>query len=70
MWIKPLGIFGANQPLEAVGDWARQDTALTHPNPISLRINAIFTIAIAHSTKPVLNYSPWIGTSPIVSQTS
>ena len=32
MRISPLGIFGANHPLETVGDWARQDAALTHPN--------------------------------------
>ena len=51
MRISPLGIFGANHPLEAVGDWARQDAALTHPNPVCLQANALFTMAIAHAIK-------------------
>ena len=49
MRISPLGIFGANYPLETVGDWARQDAALTHPNPVCLQANALFTMAIAHA---------------------
>jgi ADP-ribosylglycohydrolase len=49
MRISPLGIFGANHPLETVGDWARQDAALTHPNPVCLQANALFTMAIAHA---------------------
>ena len=47
MRISPLGIFGANHPLETVAKWARQDAALTHPNPICLQANALFTMAIA-----------------------
>ena len=49
MRISPLGIFGANYPLETVCDWARQDAALTHPNPVCLQANALFTMAIAHA---------------------
>ena len=49
MRISPLGIFGANHPLETVGDWARQDAALTHPNQVCLQANALFTMAIAHA---------------------
>ena len=49
MRISPLGIFGANRPLETVGDWARQDAALTHPHPVCLQANALFTMAIAHA---------------------
>jgi len=49
MRISPLGIFGANYPLETVCDWAKQDAALTHPNPVCLQANALFTMAIAHA---------------------
>jgi ADP-ribosyl-[dinitrogen reductase] hydrolase len=49
MRISPLGIFGANHDLELVGDWARADAALTHPNPICLQVNALFAMAIAHA---------------------
>jgi len=49
MRISPLGIFGATYPLETVGNWARQDTILTHPNPVCLQANALFTKAIAHA---------------------
>lgn len=44
-----MGIFGANHSLEMVGDWAMQDAALTHPNPVCLQANALFTMAIAHA---------------------
>lgn len=51
MRISPLGIFGANHPLETVGEWARLDAALTHPNPVCLQANALFAMAIAHAIK-------------------
>lgn len=51
MRISPLGIFGANLPLERVADWAKQDAALTHPNPICLQINALFTMAISEAVR-------------------
>ncbi len=49
MRFSPLGVFGAKHPLETVGDWARQDAALTHPNPMRLQENTLFTMAIAHA---------------------
>ncbi len=49
MRISPLGIFGANHPLEDVSHWAGQDAALTHPNPVCQQANALFAMAIAHS---------------------
>ncbi len=51
MRVSPLGIFGANHPLEKVADWARQDAALTHPNPVCKQANALYTMAIAHAVK-------------------
>ncbi len=48
MRISPLGIFSANYPLDMVGEWARQDAALTHPNPVCLQANALFAMTIAH----------------------
>ncbi len=32
-----------------MGDWAKQDAALTHPNPACLQANSLFTMAIAHA---------------------
>lgn len=48
MRISPLGIFGANQSLQSVAEWAMQDADLTHPHPVCLQANALFTMAIAH----------------------
>jgi ADP-ribosylglycohydrolase len=48
MRVSPLGIFGANYDINQVGEWARQDAALTHPHPICLQANALFTMAISH----------------------
>ncbi len=49
MRISPLGIFGVNYPLETVDEWARQDAALTHPNPVCLQANGLFAMAIARA---------------------
>ncbi|MDA8026996.1 MAG: ADP-ribosylglycohydrolase family protein [Actinomycetota bacterium] len=49
MRISPLGIFGANHSLDTVREWAEQDAALTHPNPVCLQANSLFTMAIAHA---------------------
>jgi ADP-ribosylglycohydrolase len=49
MRISPLGIFGANHDLEKVALWARQDAAITHPNPICQQASALFAMAIAHA---------------------
>jgi ADP-ribosyl-[dinitrogen reductase] hydrolase len=49
MRISPLGIFGANYPLEQVAEWARADAALTHPHPICQQANALYAMAIAYA---------------------
>ncbi|WP_045222527.1 ADP-ribosylglycohydrolase family protein [Desulfonatronum thioautotrophicum] len=51
MRISPLGIFGVNHGLEQVADWAAQDAMLTHPHPICLQINALFTMTITHAVR-------------------
>jgi ADP-ribosyl-[dinitrogen reductase] hydrolase len=51
MRISPLGIFGANHAPELVAEWAWQDAAITHPNPICQQANALFTMAIAHAVR-------------------
>ena len=47
MRISPLGIFGAGFALKHVAEWAMQDAALTHPNPICQQANALFAMGIA-----------------------
>jgi ADP-ribosyl-[dinitrogen reductase] hydrolase len=47
MRVSPLGIFGATLRLDEVARMARADAALTHPNPVCLDANALFTMAIA-----------------------
>lgn len=47
MRISPLGIFGASYDRQQVGSWARQDAALTHPNPVCQQANALFAMAIS-----------------------
>jgi ADP-ribosylglycohydrolase len=47
MRIRPLGIFCWNQPLERIAEFARQDARITHPHPVCLQANALFTMAIA-----------------------
>ena len=51
MRVSPLGIFGAGHPHDPVAEWARQDAALTHPNPICTEANALFVVAIAHAIR-------------------
>ena len=46
MRISPLGIFGSNYNLDQVAEWAIQDSMLTHPNPVCLQANALYTMAI------------------------
>lgn len=48
MRVSPLGIFGAKFDLGYVGEWARQDAAITHPHPVCQQANALYTMAIAH----------------------
>jgi ADP-ribosylglycohydrolase len=51
MRISPLGIFGAGHNVKQVAEWARQDAALTHPNPVCLQANALFAAAIARAVQ-------------------
>ena len=51
MRISPLGIFGANHDLKQVAEWARRDAALTHPHPVCLQANALFSMAIAQAIR-------------------
>jgi ADP-ribosyl-[dinitrogen reductase] hydrolase len=51
MRISPLGIFGANHLLEQVAEWARQDALLTHPHPVCVQANALYTMAIAQAIR-------------------
>ena len=47
MRVSPLGIFGAGRDREEVGEWARRDASITHPNPVCLEANALFAMGIA-----------------------
>jgi ADP-ribosylglycohydrolase len=49
MRVSPLGIFGVSHEAKQVGEWARKDAALTHPNPVCLQVNALYAMAIAHA---------------------
>ena len=51
MRISPLGIFGARHALSDVAEWAQQDAALTHPNPVCQQANALFAMAIADAVR-------------------
>ncbi|MFT3771381.1 MAG: inositol monophosphatase family protein [Minicystis sp.] len=46
MRASPLGILGALRPVEAAR-WAREDSALTHPNPVCREACAAYVAAIA-----------------------
>jgi len=49
MRVSPLGIFGARHDIKQVAEWARQDAALTHPNPVCLQANALYAAAVARA---------------------
>jgi len=51
MRVSPLGIFGANHPLDRVAAWAREDAAITHPHPVCLDANALYATAIADAIR-------------------
>ncbi len=51
MRIAPLGIFGSSYPSGLVVEWAEQDAALTHPNPVCKKANALFAAAIARAVR-------------------
>ena len=47
MRISPLGIFGAKYERKQVVQWAEQDAAITHPNPVCRQANSLFASGIA-----------------------
>lgn len=49
MRVSPLGIYGAGRDPRQVAGWARDDAALTHPNPVCCDVNALFAAAVAHA---------------------
>lgn len=49
MRLSPLGIFGSSFSPQQVAEWARQDAAITHPNPVCQQANALFAMALAHA---------------------
>jgi ADP-ribosyl-[dinitrogen reductase] hydrolase len=49
MRIAPLGIFCCNWDKERTSEFAQMDAALTHPHPICLQTNSLFTMAIAEA---------------------
>jgi ADP-ribosyl-[dinitrogen reductase] hydrolase len=49
MRISPLGIFCSNCNPECTSELAQRDASLTHPHPVCLQANALFTMAIADS---------------------
>ncbi|MDE2748362.1 MAG: ADP-ribosylglycohydrolase family protein [Chloroflexota bacterium] len=51
MRVSPLGIFGAKHDLSQLADWARQDSAITHPHPVCKDANALYTMAIAQALR-------------------
>jgi ADP-ribosyl-[dinitrogen reductase] hydrolase len=51
MRISPIGIFGVNYTLDQVAEWARQDAWLTHPHPVCVQANVLYTMAISHSIR-------------------
>lgn len=51
MRASPLGIFGSRVWPGVVELWARDDAAITHPNPVCLAANELYAIAIANAIR-------------------
>lgn len=51
MRVSPLGIFAANHPLTLASEWGRQDSAITHPNPVCQDASALFVMAVAKAVR-------------------
>lgn len=49
MRISPLGIWGHDAAPEQVAKWARADASLTHPHPVCLEANALYTVVLARA---------------------
>jgi ADP-ribosylglycohydrolase len=61
MRVSPLGIFGANHPLETVAGWAEQDAALTHRHRVCRQANALYAMAIADAVANGTHPQPLYG---------
>jgi len=51
MRISPLGIFGTYQEPVVVMEWAREDSAITHPHELCLQANALFAAAVSFAIR-------------------
>jgi ADP-ribosylglycohydrolase len=51
MRISPLGIFGAGKKMSELAEWAAEDARITHPHPVCVESNRIFTLAIAQAVE-------------------
>ncbi len=51
MRLSPLAIFAWSRKPEETAKLAREDAALTHPDPVCRDANAVFAIAVAHAIK-------------------
>jgi len=51
MRVSPLAVFGHRLSPEALADFAQQDSALTHPNPVCQASVAAFAVAVAHAVR-------------------
>ena len=49
MRVSPLGIHAARFTRSDAAEWAGADAALTHPNPVCLQANELYTMAIAEA---------------------
>jgi ADP-ribosylglycohydrolase/fructose-1,6-bisphosphatase/inositol monophosphatase family enzyme len=51
MRVSPLGVFGHALAPEELGQLARQDSGITHPNTICRDASAAFAVAVAHAVR-------------------
>jgi ADP-ribosylglycohydrolase len=51
MRISPLSIFGVWAAEDDVVKWARADASLTHPHPVCLSANAVFTATVSYAIR-------------------
>jgi len=55
MRVSPLAIYSWQADPEQAAAWARDDAALTHPNPVCRDANALFVVAIAYAIRTGTN---------------
>lgn len=51
MRVSPLAVFAWDADPKQAAKWAREDAALTHPNPVCQDANEVFVVAIAYAIK-------------------